>query len=186
MVIFQYNLFIFGIHLWTMLCPKPCDKEPCYKEVEVYMFSWSNKKNISTFCSRKVPYLEPWTVHLQANLDLHHSHMSQRMTKPTKWHVRPAKTPISLGIHPVWSESCWPQEESLGPWLPTEHTAKTLIRLSGCLGWSVFAGHTCHFVLSYAATYGIGNHFLCCTFCIFCLQTVLFRQSENLDLVARY
>ena len=27
------------------------------------------------------------------------------MTKPTKWHVRPAKTQISLGIHPVRSES---------------------------------------------------------------------------------
>ena len=26
-------------------------------------------------------------------------------TKPTKWHVRPAKTQISLGIRPVWSES---------------------------------------------------------------------------------
>ena len=25
------------------------------------------------------------------------------MTKPTKWHVHPAKTQISLGIHPVWS-----------------------------------------------------------------------------------
>ena len=25
------------------------------------------------------------------------------MTKPTKWHVRPAKTQISLGICPVWS-----------------------------------------------------------------------------------
>ena len=27
------------------------------------------------------------------------------MTKPTKWHVHPGKTHISLGIHPVWSES---------------------------------------------------------------------------------
>ena len=27
------------------------------------------------------------------------------MTKPTYWHVRPAKTRISLGIRPVWSES---------------------------------------------------------------------------------
>ena len=27
------------------------------------------------------------------------------MTKPTKWHERPAKTQISLGISPVWSES---------------------------------------------------------------------------------
>ena len=29
--------------------------------------------------------------------------MSRDMTKPTKWHVRPAMTPISLGIRPVWS-----------------------------------------------------------------------------------
>ena len=29
--------------------------------------------------------------------------MSGRTTKPTKRHVRPAKTQISLGIHPVWS-----------------------------------------------------------------------------------
>ena len=31
--------------------------------------------------------------------------MSFLMTKPTKWHVRPAKTQLSLGIRPVWSES---------------------------------------------------------------------------------
>ena len=29
-----------------------------------------------------------------------------------------------------------PHEETLGPWLPTECTAKTLIRLGGCPGWS--------------------------------------------------
>ena len=45
MVIFQYNLYIFGIHLWTMLYPKPCYKEPCYKEVEVYFtYAWIWKK----------------------------------------------------------------------------------------------------------------------------------------------
>ena len=27
--------------------------------------------------------------------------MSRLLTKPTKWHVRPAKTRISLGIRPV-------------------------------------------------------------------------------------
>ena len=32
MVIFQYNQYIFGIHLWTVLYPKLC-----YKEVVVYM-----------------------------------------------------------------------------------------------------------------------------------------------------
>ena len=29
--------------------------------------------------------------------------MNCSITKPTKWHLRPAKTQISLGIHPVWS-----------------------------------------------------------------------------------
>ena len=31
--------------------------------------------------------------------------LSRLITKPTKWHVRPVKTQISLGIYPVWSES---------------------------------------------------------------------------------
>ena len=48
------------------------------------------------------------------------------MTKPTKRHVRPAKTQISLGIRPV------PHEENLGPKLPIERTAMTLINLGGC------------------------------------------------------
>ena len=39
-----------------------------------------------------------------------------------------------------------PLEESLGPELPIKRTAKTLIRLGGCPGWSVFTGRTCHFV----------------------------------------
>ena len=40
MVIFQYNLYIFGIRFWIVLYPKlcynePCYNEPCYKEVVV-------------------------------------------------------------------------------------------------------------------------------------------------------
>ena len=31
--------------------------------------------------------------------------LSKSMKKPTTWHVRTAKTQISLGMHPVWSES---------------------------------------------------------------------------------
>ena len=31
--------------------------------------------------------------------------MSHYMTKPIKWHVHQTKTQISLGTHPVWSES---------------------------------------------------------------------------------
>ena len=36
------------------------------------------------------------------------------MTKPIKWHVHPAKTQISLGIHPVWSESSLSAWRKLG------------------------------------------------------------------------
>ena len=53
--------------------------------------------------------------------------MSQCMTKPAEWLVRPARTQISLGI----SLRC-----PSGPWLLFEPTAKTLISLDRCLGWS--------------------------------------------------
>ena len=36
MVIFLYNLYIFGIHLRTVLYSKLCYNELCYKEVVVY------------------------------------------------------------------------------------------------------------------------------------------------------
>ena len=42
--------------------------------------------------------------HIDDELELYWN-MSHLMTKPTEWHVRPAKTQISLGIRPVWSES---------------------------------------------------------------------------------
>ena len=65
--------------------------------------------------------------------------MSRLMTKPTKWHVRPAKTQISLGILPVWSES------SLSAWRKPR------------LFW-VFAGRkVILLVLSWGGSYSIGN-----------------------------
>ena len=63
--------------------------------------------------------------------------MSRLMTKPTKWFVRPANTQNSLGISAQSDQSLHcPHEETLGPQLPIERTAKTLIRLGGCPGWS--------------------------------------------------
>ena len=50
--------------------------------------------------------------------------------------------PPSLRLRSAWASAqsyqslCCPHEESLGPYLPTERTAKTPIRLGGCLGWS--------------------------------------------------
>ena len=67
--------------------------------------------------------------------------------EPTKWHVRPAKTRISLGICPVWSESLLSTWRKLGSlathWEHSEDSDQTgrMPRLI----W-VFAGCTCHFV----------------------------------------
>ena len=59
-----------------------------------------------------------------------------RHDKTNKMSVRPAKTQISLGIRPVWSES-----SLCAQWVAKDpsflmRTAKTLIRLGGCPGWS--------------------------------------------------
>ena len=69
--------------------------------------------------------------------------MSRLMTKPTKWHVRPAKTQISLGIRPDWSETSLSAWRKLGSfathWAHSQDSDQT--------GWLprliwVFAGHT--------------------------------------------
>ena len=65
------------------------------------------------------------------------------MTKATKWYVRPAKTQISLGIRPVWSEyslPAWRKLSSLAThWAHSEDSDQTgrMLRLI----W-VFAGRT--------------------------------------------
>ena len=70
---------------------------------------------------------------------VHHCYMSRLMTKPTKWHVRPAKTQIRLGILPVWSESwlsAWRQLGSLASSYPL-NAQRRLIKVGGCPDWSV-------------------------------------------------
>ena len=67
-------------------------------------------------------------------------YLSRSTTKPTKWHMRPAKTQISLGIRPVWSESSlcaqWISKDPMCLHADSEDSDQTL----------VFAGRTCHFV----------------------------------------
>ena len=87
------------------------------------------------------------------------------MTKPTKWYVRPAKTQISLGICPVWSESSLSAWRNLGPlatyWAHSEDSDQTgrMPRLI----W-VFAGRTVILlVLSWCSSFVvqvIGPHLL--------------------------
>ena len=82
--------------------------------------------------------------------------MSQRTTKPTKWHVRPAKTQISLGIRKSdQSLRCCSQWVAIKIRSFLTRTAKTLVRLGGCPGWSEssLGAHAILLVLSCAGSY---------------------------------
>ena len=73
--------------------------------------------------------------------------MSHLMTKPKKWHVRPAKTQTSQGICPVWSESSLCAQWIAKDWSFLHADSED----SDQTGWMprliwVFAGRTCHFV----------------------------------------
>ena len=92
--------------------------------------------------------------------------MSHLMTKPAKWHMRPARTQISLGIRPVWSESSLSAWGKFGSLAPIERTAKTLIRLAECPGWSqssLGAKSFCWFC--HEAAHMIHTFELCCFTC---------------------
>ena len=69
------------------------------------------------------------------------------MTKPTKWHVRPAKTQMSLDIRPVSSESSlcaqWLVKDP--SFLHADCEDYDMTERMPRLIW-VFAGRTCHFV----------------------------------------
>ena len=74
-------------------------------------------------------------------------YMSRRMIKPKKWSLHPVKTQISLGIHPVCSESSLSAWRNIGPsathWAHCKDSDQTgrMPRLI----W-VFAGRKGHFV----------------------------------------
>ena len=70
-------------------------------------------------------------------------YLSHSMTEPTKWPVCSAKTQISLGIRPVWSESSLSVWRSIGT--AATHWAHSEGSDQSGLIW-VYAGRTCHFV----------------------------------------
>ena len=81
--------------------------------------------------------------------DLRHEtrNLSHLMTKSTKWCVRPAKTQISMGIRPVWSEvslcAQWVAKDPMFLIADSKDSDQNgrMPRLI-----CVFAGRTCHFV----------------------------------------
>ena len=103
--------------------------------VRKYVFSYCGsfyKKSIVTPSLRSRDTTNEYSQHMFHG---EISKMSQIMTKPTKWHVWRVKTdqpghPPSL----IRERLCCPHEESLGPYLHIEGTAKTLFRLGRCPG----------------------------------------------------
>ena len=79
----------------------------------------------------------------------------------TKWHVRPAKTQISLGIRPVWSVFAVRMKKALALSYPMSAQWR-LIRLGGCLGWSEssLGAHAILLLLSWGGSYKAFNIYI--------------------------
>ena len=108
--------------------------------------------------------------------------MSCLMTKPTKWHVRPGKIQISLGILSFWSESslsAWRKLRSLAThWAHSEDSDRTghIPRLI----W-VFAGRT---VILLVLSWGRSNRYYLSLFSLthgLCRFNVTIWQNQPND-----
>ena len=113
----------------------------------------------------------------QRTSTLHESqsyYLSRLATKPTKWHVLPAKSQTSLGLHPVRSESSLSARRSIGSlavyWVHGEDTVQT--RDMPSLIW-VFAGRTDHLFCHDVAQFWC----VCCLFDVYECWTVFWRFS---------
>ena len=87
------------------------------------------------------------TIRKRTLIEPHHD-------KTIKMTVRPAKTQISLGIRPVWSESSLCAQLVAKIQTFFMRTAKTLISLGGCQGWSEssLGAHAILLVLSWGGS----------------------------------
>ena len=94
-----------------------------YFVVEYGLLTW--QKSIVVKCKQE--YL--WTQHLK-------QYLSHDMTKPTKWVCAQRRLRSAWASAQSDKSLRCPPEECLGPELNIERTAKTLIRLGGCPGWS--------------------------------------------------
>ena len=112
-----------------------------------YDMSHVMRKPIPRVCDQLS--LKPTYSSTEANRSLGMFLSEPRHDKSNKMAVRPSKTQISLGIHPVWSESSlcaqWVAKDPSFLHADSEDSDQTgRIRLPSLI-W-VFAGRTCHFV----------------------------------------
>ena len=102
----SYHPILYLISCKSIGCKKPRNKPDVgFKHGQ---FCWLKAEENNNYASRRV------CASSCQKFVLFVSHLSHLMTKPTKWHVRPAKTQISLGIRPVWSESSLSAWRKLG------------------------------------------------------------------------
>ena len=106
---------------------------PLYINLDMSNVSKEHKKRI-------VLSLSIWKAENCLSTGIHYDHLCRSMTKQAKWYVHPAKTQISQGIHPVWSESSlcaqWVAIRTQGFFMGT---VMTRIRLSGYPGFSEYS-----------------------------------------------
>ena len=113
----------------------------------------------------------PWTRTKSTNkhdkdyLALRWAYLSRIVTKPTQWHLRPAKTRISLGIRPVWSESslsAWRKLGSLAThWAHSEDYSDQTGRMSS------LCAHAILLVLSWVGSFGFASGIFMFVFRVF-------------------
>ena len=91
-----------------------------YKLKGLYWYSWISAENELTLGKHRT---------LKDDMSTFKDDMSYLMTKTIEWHVRPAKTQISLGIRLDWSESSLSALRKLGSlathWVHSEDSDQT-------------------------------------------------------------
>ena len=91
------------------------------------------------------------------------NYLSHHMSKQTKWPMRPAKTQISLGICPVWSQSSLSAWKNLGilatHWAHSKQSDQTG-RISGWSESSLGAHHFVGFVMQWLISFSITHLWL--------------------------
>ena len=104
---------------------------------------------------------------------------------PTAWQNQQNVLCAQRRLRSAWasaqsdqSQRC-PPEAKLGPKLPTERTAKTLIRLGGCTGWSEFSLGT-KVILLVLSWGGSKCFFLESTYAAYFIAFFTFRIEPNM------
>ena len=161
MVIFQYNLYIFSVRLWTVLYTKLCYNDLCYKEVVVYFlfyyssFLWHRRdiRSIQVFLFYYIHvYSEYWIPRryvfveksekyryffIEKKLSDHElwsPHMGCAMWKLVIGYMWTVKAQIRLRFRAVWSGPSLSTNRIIGYYRMYDWRVKTRMILCACIG----------------------------------------------------